>query len=75
MSAFTELINGCFAGNRNPLGRILYQKGSATSPNGVVTAKKGTFLVIAYPGDDSDGDAFINTDGSTTWAQIHNPVA
>jgi len=74
MSAIGFLIEKQFAGNANPLAGMLMQYDSATSPNGVVTAARGTFLCISYVGDNSHGDCYINTDGSTTWAQTYNPV-
>ena len=69
-----ELITHVFAGEADPFTRILLQEDSATSPNGVVTAPQGTFLLVDYVGDDSDKDVYINTDGSTAWTQIHNDV-
>ena len=74
MSLRGALIEHVFAGNNDPFVNILKQTGSATSPNGVVTAIKGTFLIVDYVGDDSDNDVYINTDGSTAWTQIHNDV-
>ena len=74
MSVRQTVIDGVFGGCKDPLTRIDVQVDDATSPNGVVTAPKGTFLYIDYYGDDSDGDVFINTDGSTAWTQIRNPV-
>ena len=74
MSLKGKLIETVFAGNNDPFTNIMLQEDSATSPNGVVTAPKGTFLYIDYTGDDSDGDVYINTDGSTAWTQIRNPV-
>lgn len=68
------LIDKVFNGYADPLRRIILQTGDATSPNTVITAPKGTFLAVHYVGDNSDGDVYINTDGSTAWTQIRNPV-
>lgn len=68
------LKNQVFGGHKDPLRRIILQSADATSPNTVVTAPKGTFLIVEYAGDNSNGDVYINTDGSTAWVQIRNPV-
>ncbi len=74
MGKVQTIIDNVFAGYQNPLGRIMVQTGDATSPNGAKTAPQGTFFLIDYKGDNSDKDVYINTDGSTTWVQIHNDV-
>lgn len=75
MSAKLDLINYMFEGNADPLSNILVQDGDGTSPNGVTTAPKGTFLLINYPGDATDKDVYINTDGSSAWTIINNETA
>jgi hypothetical protein len=74
MSAKNEIQLHVFGGEHNPLKNIIVQDDDATSPDGVVTAPKGYFLYVQYPDDDSDGDVYLNTDGSTAWTQIRNPV-
>ena len=75
MSLERTLTDAVFAGrNEDPRKNCILQTDSATSPNGVVTAPKGWLLYIEYVGDNSDGDVYINTDGSTAWTQIRNPV-
>ena len=71
------LIDTLFGGNRDPLGRIIFQVDDATSPNGVVVAPIGTFLIIDYNDNAADNDVYINTNGhatagSATWAQVYN---
>ena len=74
MSLRKRLIDDVFGGHEDPLTRIMLQENSATSPNTVITAPKGTFLYIDYTGNNSDGDVYINTNGVTAWTQIRNPV-
>lgn len=75
MSELQDLIRYMFAGCADPLTRVMRQSSSGTSPNGVVTAPQGTFLIIDYSGNAADHDVYINTDGSTAWTQIHNETA
>lgn len=77
MSARSQLINTLFGGNQDPLARILHNtKGTATSPNGVVTAPIGTFYVMVSSGTAaSDDDVYINTDGSTAWSLVYDASA
>ena len=67
-----RLIETAFAGCADPLSRILLRSATAVSPDGVVTAPKGTFLIMDYYGNAVDKDVYINTDGSTAWTIIHN---
>lgn len=69
-----RLIQKAFYGRANITGRIIKRTGTAVSPNGVVTAPKGTLLLMDYNGNDVDGDVYINTNGTTGWTQIHNAV-
>jgi len=69
------LIEKMFEGHQDPLSRVLVQKDDGTSPDGVTSAPKGTFLVVCYVGDATDGDCYINTDGSTAWTQINDETA
>ncbi len=69
-----SVIDNVFAGQNDPLSKIMVQKQDATSPNGAISAPQGTFFLIDYTGDASDKDIYINTDGSTAWTQIHNDV-
>lgn len=75
MSLKGRLIDLMFEGYADPLSRIISQVGDGTSPDGVVTAPKGTFLIIDYVGDATNGDVYINTDGSTAWTLINNETA
>ncbi len=68
------LIDNVFGGNSSPFKNIILQEDDATSPNTVITAPKGCFLIVHYNSDNSDGDVYINTDASTAWTQIRNPV-
>jgi len=70
-----RLIETCFAGQKDPFSAIVLRTGTAVSPNGVVTAPKGTFLIMNYYGNAVDKDVYINTDGSTAWTIIHNETA
>lgn len=74
MSKRGQIIEHVFDGNADPLSKIMVQTGSATSPNGVITAPQGTFFLVDYTGDDSDKDVYINTDSASAWTQIHNDV-
>jgi hypothetical protein len=69
-----EILKTVFAGAGSPWRDILLQLDDGTSPNGVTTAPQGTWLVVHYNGDNSDGDVYLNTDGSTTWVQVYNAV-
>jgi len=77
MSLRRQVIDTVFGGHKDPLTRIISQVGDATSPDGVVVAPIGTFLVIDYNGDASDDDIYINTNGnavaaSATWSLIYD---
>jgi hypothetical protein len=72
MSLRRRLIELVFAGHSDPFQRIEIQVGSGTSPNGVVTAPQGTFLIVDYNGNAADQDVYINSNGSTTWIHIHD---
>jgi len=74
MSIQGKLIETVFGGNADPFNNIKVQVGDGTSPNGVITSPKGTFLYVDYPGNDTDGDVYLNTNGGTAWTQIRNPV-
>jgi len=60
------------APGRDPLNRGLVQLGSATSPNTVVTAKKGTLLAMHFVGNAVHKDVYVNTDGVTAWLLVHD---
>jgi hypothetical protein len=75
MSYKGQLIATAFAGYDTPLKRILIRRDSAVSPDGVVSAKKGTFLIMDYVGNAVNKDVYINTDGSSAWTLIHNETA
>lgn len=75
MSKIRRLIEKAFYGRGNLFGRIVLRSATAVSPNGVVTAPKGTLLIMDYYGNAVDGDVYINTDGTTAWTIIHNNVA
>ena len=75
MSNRGKVCDLLFGGHKDPLTRIILQVDSATSPNGVITAEEGTFLLVDYHGNDADDDIYINTDGSTTWRHIHDGSA
>lgn len=64
-TAWGKVVNIAFSGNKLiKAGRprvIVY----STSPNGAVTAKKGT---LCY--DAANVRAYINTNGSTAWTRI-----
>ena len=57
---------------REPQDRALVQLGSGTSPNTVVTAKKGTLLAIHFVGDATHKDVYVNTNGTTGWLLVHD---
>lgn len=65
------IVEKVFEGRR-VFDHILLQEDDATSPDGVVSALKGSFLIIHYPGDATDGDIWLNTDGSTSWTQLYD---
>lgn len=68
------VMDAMFGGSpgQDPLNRCLAQLGSGTSPNGVVTAKKGTLLVVVYAGDVTNKDVYVNTNGTTGWLIVHD---
>ena len=70
-----SLIATAFAGYADPLSRIVTRVATAVSPDTVITAPKGTFLIMDYNGNAVDKDVYINTDGSTAWTLIHNETA
>ena len=70
-----NVIDYMFAGQQDPLSKIIVLTGSATEPDGVITAPQGTFYLMDYNGNAVDKDVWINTDGSTAWTQIHNETA
>ncbi|KKN42498.1 hypothetical protein LCGC14_0712590 [marine sediment metagenome] len=73
MSLRRQVINTVFVGETDPLTNIIKRtKGTAVSPDGVVKAVEGTFLVMDYNGNDADDDVYINTDGSTAWTLIYD---
>ncbi len=74
MSLRGEILKNVFAGAGTAWRDIILQEDDATSPNGVVTAPQGTWLVVHYASDNSDGDVYFNTDGSTAWTQLYNAV-
>lgn len=74
MSKRGDIIRHVFAGQQDPLSKIMVQTGDDTSPNGAISAPQGTFFLVDYPNDNADKDVYINTDGSTAWTQIHNDV-
>ena len=69
------LIKYMFEGKSDPLRHVLVRF-SATTPEGNVTAPKGTFLVMAYvtggSADATYGDCYINDDGATSWVLIND---
>ena len=75
MSIKGDIIEHCYIGKPDFLNNSLKQTDSATSPNGVITAPKGTHFMIDYNGNAADKDVYINTDGSTAWTLIHNETA
>ena len=72
MGKRSDLIQYMFAGQSDPLAKIIVLTGSATGPNGVITAPQGTFYIMDYTGNAVNHDVWINTDASTTWVQIHD---
>ena len=58
------IINKAFDGN-NDIFRGAYV--TTASPNGTVTS--GVIGTLAW--DETNGDAYINTDTSTTWVKIN----
>ena len=72
MSIRGSIIHYMFAGNNDPLRNCVVRLDTAVSPNGVVSALQGTFLIMDYNGNAVDKDVWINTDGSTAWTQIHD---
>lgn len=74
MSLSGEIKKNIFAGYA-PFSRVDVQVDSTTHPNGVVTALKGTILIMDYDGHAIDGDVFMNTDGATAWVGLHDASA
>jgi len=72
MSRASFILEKVFGGYQSPFTRILLQEGDGSSPDGTKVAPKGTWLIIQYPLDPTDGDIYLNTDGSTTWLQVYN---
>jgi len=72
MGLRSHLVNTLFGGNKDPLSRILKRSGTAVSPDTVVTAPIGTFIVMDYYGNAADNDIYINTDGSTAWSLVYD---
>lgn len=67
MSTWSTIVNKAFAGNKGILhGNPNCLKGDG-SPDGAVSAKKGTLYW-----DYTNSDAYINTDGSTAWTAINS---
>jgi len=58
------IIKKAFEGNANPFARILV---TTASPDGTVTS--GYIGCLAW--DETNEDAYINTDTSTTWVKIN----
>jgi hypothetical protein len=66
MSAWGAVVNKAFQFNQGILrGKPNVIEYTAT-PNGVITAKLGTLCW-----DVTNSDAYINTDGITTWVKIN----
>ena len=73
MGLRNAVIDTVFAGEKDPLAHIIKRtKGTAVSPDGVITAKEGILLVMDYNGNDADDDVYINTDGSTAWTLLYD---
>lgn len=74
MGLRSQVIDTLFKGNRDPLSNIICNvKGTATSPDGVVTAVRGTFFCMVNCGTAADDDdVYINTDGATAWTKIYD---
>lgn len=72
MSKRQNVIDYMFAGQNDPLSKIIVLTGSDTGPNGVITAPQGTFYLMDYNGNIVDKDVWINTDGANAWTQIHD---
>ena len=61
MSLRRQVIDTLFNGQSDPLAHVIKRtKGTAVSPDGVVTAPFGTLLVMDYNGNDADGDVYYN---------------
>jgi len=72
-----QVIDTVFAGIDDPLSHVVYNvKGVATSPNGVLSAPRGTFFVMNSSGTAaSDDDVYLNnstTSPGTTWTLIYD---
>lgn len=68
------IMDAMFGGSsqRSAVARNLVQKDSATSPNTVVTAKKGTLLTMHFVGNAVHKDVYVNTNGTTGWLLVHD---
>ena len=66
------LIQYMFEGFSDPLRRVIVLHNSDTSPEGVITAPKGVFYVMDYPGNAVNGDCYINDDAATSWVLIND---
>jgi hypothetical protein len=72
-----QVIDTVFGGNRDPLAHIIKRtKGTDVSPDGVITAPRGTLCCMDYSGDAADDDIYLNTSttasGGTTWTLIYD---
>ena len=72
MSTLGQIIKKAYGGNHGTFDSPLRQIDDATSPNGVVTAPKGTHLIIDYYGNAAHNDVYFNTDGTTAWSLVHD---
>ena len=77
MGLRTQVIDTLFAGQRDPLAHIVHNtKGVATSPNGVLSAPRGTILCMVDSGTAaSDDDIYLNTSTATTgttWTLVYD---
>ena len=75
MSLRRQIIDTIFKGRENVLKDIITRAGTDVSPNGVVTAPLGTFLIMDYNGNAVDDDVYINTNGTTGWSLIYDASA
>lgn len=75
MSIRGDILEHAFHGQQDPFAHCLKRSSTAVSPDTVVTAPKGTLLIMDYNGNAVDKDCYINTDGVTAWTLIHNETA
>lgn len=75
MSIRGDVIRYMFEGNADPLANCIARYDTAVSPEAVVTALKGTLLIMIYDGNAVDKDVYINDDGATSWVLINNETA